>query len=195
MTNSFNPVPDEINQLTDLLQVDVCLQLCTSDADANESLYAQSFLSNAAPKLLSNICWTNWFLTWLIHLRPTLSPINAYELTLRLTTNREIQQLNSYYRNRDQPTDVLAFATLDLQDDLLEDVYNNQPYYLGDIVISLETADIQAKESRHSLMYEIVWLAAHGLLHVLGWDHPDDDSLENMLTKQYSLLQLIDIKS
>lgn len=195
MTNSMNPIPDAVEQSTGLPQVDVCLQLCASDADATEKLHAQALLSSSDPGLLSNICWTDWFLKWLIHLRPTLSPINAYELTLRLTTNREIQQLNSYYRNKDQPTDVLAFAMVDLQDNMLEDVYSAQPYYLGDIIISLPIADVQAKESRHSLGYELGWLAAHGLLHLLGWDHPDENSLEEMLTKQYLLLQLIDINS
>jgi probable rRNA maturation factor len=64
---------------------------------------------------------------------------------------------------------------------------------LGDIIISQTTAIFQAQERGHSLTYELAWLAAHGLLHLLGWDHPDDDSLEVMLTQQALMLQLISL--
>ena len=65
--------------------------------------------------------------------------------------------------------------------------------YLGDIVISLDTAHQQAKEQHHSLVTEIAWLASHGLLHLIGWDHPDDYSLNKMLQKQAFLLKLLEI--
>ena len=59
---------------------------------------------------------------------------------------------------------------------------------LGDIVISLETAARQAPDHGHSLPAELLFLATHGLLHLLGWDHPDDASLAAMLRKQEELL-------
>jgi len=63
-----------------------------------------------------------------------------------------------------------------------------EPLELGDIIISLETAARQAKEHGHSLVRELLFLASHGLLHLLGWDHPDDASLAAMLARQEALL-------
>ena len=62
------------------------------------------------------------------------------------------------------------------------------PLELGDIVISVETAARQASEHGHSLVQELQFLASHGLLHLLGWDHPDDASLAAMLARQEALL-------
>jgi probable rRNA maturation factor len=55
----------------------------------------------------------------------------------------------------------------------------------------VETANRQAAERNHTLTEELVWLAAHGLLHLLGWDHPDEESLRTMLEQQNRLLQAI----
>ena len=65
---------------------------------------------------------------------------------------------------------------------------DQEPLELGDIVISLETAARQAPDHDHSLPEELLFLATHGLLHLLGWDHPDDTSLAAMLRKQEELL-------
>lgn len=62
------------------------------------------------------------------------------------------------------------------------------PLELGDIVISVQTAARQAPEHGHSLERELLFLASHGLLHLLGWDHPDDASLAAMLARQQQLL-------
>jgi probable rRNA maturation factor len=67
------------------------------------------------------------------------------------------------------------------------------PLYLGDVVISVDTADRQAQEQGHSLETELAWLATHGLLHLLGWDHPDEESLIGMLNQQKTLLQKVDL--
>ena len=63
-----------------------------------------------------------------------------------------------------------------------------EPLELGDIVISVQTAARQAPEHGHSLERELLFLASHGLLHLLGWDHPDDASLTAMLARQQQLL-------
>jgi probable rRNA maturation factor len=112
---------------------------------------------------------------------------------LRLTNDAEIQSLNAQYRQKDQPTDVLAFAALEDELPLLPD--QDEPLYLGDIVISVETALVQAAQQGHSLQVELAWLAAHALLHLLGWDHPDADSLLKMLHQQEILLQTVGMRS
>jgi probable rRNA maturation factor len=154
-------------------------------------LAASSSISTAS---LNLIPWSDWFQVWLEALYPNVPPGNNYELTMRLSSDREIQGFNAQYRQKDQPTDVLAFAALESK--ILpqtESIALNEPLYLGDIIISLETADRQAKEHQHSLTQELAWLATHGLLHLLGWDHPDESSLEKMLTKQAELLKIIAI--
>ena len=135
--------------------------------------------------------WEEWFQTWLVALQPKQSPIESYELSLRLTGDREIQHLNHQYRQRDQPTDVLAFAALETAFVSPPALQSTLPLYLGDIVISVGTAQRQADVQQHPLSIELAWLAAHGLLHLLGWDHPDEESLDRMLKQQQVLLKTI----
>lgn len=132
-----------------------------------------------------------WFETWLADIDPQLSPLNAYEISLRLTSDAEIQQLNADFRQQNKPTDVLSFAALETELPQADSIYQQQPVYLGDIIISIETAIRQTSERQHSLAKELAWLSAHGLLHLLGWDHPDEDSLVRMLDQQTHLLSLI----
>ncbi|NEQ32827.1 MAG: rRNA maturation RNase YbeY [Leptolyngbya sp. SIO4C5] len=135
--------------------------------------------------------WQDWFQIWIQQLQPQRSPIGAYEVGLQLTSDRQIQQLNHQYRSKAVPTDVLAFAALEDEAPLAADFLISQPLYLGDIVISLETAAVQAQQQAHSLIWEIAWLATHGLLHLLGWDHPDEAQLDQMLFQQQQLLQAL----
>lgn len=83
------------------------------------------------------------------------------ELSLALVTDLEIHILNRRYRQKDKPTDVLSFP---LADEL-------QPFLLGDVVISVETAARQAQRRHHSLREELQILLVHGILHLLGYDH------------------------
>lgn len=134
--------------------------------------------------------WQAWFQTWLETLQPDISPIHAYELCLRLTNDAEIQALNLDYRQQNRPTDVLAFAALETLYPPSEQL-SSLPANLGDIVISIDTATRQALAHHNSLKRELAWLAAHGLLHLLGWDHPDQESLRQMLNQQDILLETI----
>ena len=88
------------------------------------------------------------------------------EVSLRLTDDPVIHQLNRDYRGVDRPTDVLAFALREA------DGGDLHPELLGDIVISLDTA---ARQARSGLADELLTLTAHGLCHLLGYDHPDDE--------------------
>ncbi|MEA5511720.1 rRNA maturation RNase YbeY [Crocosphaera sp. UHCC 0190] len=136
--------------------------------------------------------WQHWFNIWGESLVSYLPSSSSYELSLRLTGDAEIQSLNAQYRQKDQPTDVLAFAALEVDFPIPEDGTSEiEPLYLGDIVISIETANRQAQQQNHSLNREVAWLVAHGFLHLLGWDHPDDETLEEMLQQQETLLKSI----
>jgi probable rRNA maturation factor len=131
------------------------------------------------------------FETWLAQPDPGLPAASGYELSLRLTDDAEIQLLNSQYRQLDQPTDVLAFAAL--ENDMPQ--IKGMPVYLGDIIISVDTAQRQAIAYQHSLTEELGWLASHGFLHLLGWDHLDESSLQEMLQRQEQLLGTINLSS
>ncbi|MFH7245550.1 MAG: rRNA maturation RNase YbeY [Spirulina sp.] len=135
--------------------------------------------------------WQAWFQRWATEVELPSSPLGAYELSLTLTDDAEIAELNSTYRQMDRPTDVLSFAALEDETPLAPELLETEPLYLGDIIISLDTAQRQAEAAGHSLAWETVWLASHGFLHLLGWDHPDDDQLEAMLAKQGDLLRMI----
>jgi probable rRNA maturation factor len=153
---------------------------------------------------ISSATWAAWMQSWLRGLAPTLATSGCYELSLRLTNDQEIRALNATYRQQDRPTDVLAFAALENHLPELPPqsrVGKNQaplfldlPVELGDIVISVETAQRQADEQGHELEQELAWLACHGLLHLLGWDHPDEMSLQQMLQQQAQLLSMIGLK-
>lgn len=135
--------------------------------------------------------WDNWFRRWLEVLGSELPPAVGYELSLRLSDDSQIQALNARYRDRDMPTDVLAFAALEVQCPQPYQARSLFPLYLGDIIISVETARRQARNQGHSLEIELATLATHGLLHLLGWDHPDSESLGKMLARQETLLQVV----
>ena len=151
-------------------------------------------LEGAAP-------WHALLSEWLGQLAPKLPPellVPAYSIGLSLVDDGEIAALNADWRQQEGPTDVLAFAAQDggLDDappipmPTLEDEEDGgaEPLELGDIVISVETAARQAPEHGHSLEQELLFLASHGLLHLLGWDHPDEASLAAMLAQQEQLL-------
>lgn len=101
------------------------------------------------------------------------------EVSLLLTDDKGIHKLNKLYRNIDSPTDVLAFSQIEnsgefpLLDDELE-------YLLGDIVISVETAQRQAALFKNSLEYELTVLAVHGFLHLIGFDHISEEDTVQM---------------
>lgn len=108
------------------------------------------------------------------------------EVSVLLTGDPHIMELNRDYRGIDAPTDVLAFAQLDGED--TEVVKSN---ILGDVVISLETAERQAKDETHSFEAEVVLLTVHGVLHLLGYDHQTQNDASIMFEKQDTILQLL----
>lgn len=103
-----------------------------------------------------------------------------YEVSLRLVGDAAIHALNRAFRHRDRPTDVLAFAQRESPGGHLH------PEILGDIVISVDTARRQA---RRGLYRELLHLASHGLCHLLGYDHRDDEEERTMNARAAALRQ------
>ncbi|TAF10962.1 MAG: rRNA maturation RNase YbeY [Nostocales cyanobacterium] len=166
-------------------------------------LFVENCVEESCPPVVYNLgandsaasdhSWENWFFQWLEILTPELPPALSYEIGLRLTDDAQMQELNAQYRHKNQPTDVLAFACLESDLPQSEEMLAAQPLYLGDIIVSIDTAQRQAQQQEHSLTTELAWLTAHGLLHLLGWDHPDEESLLQMLNKQVALLYAVGI--
>jgi probable rRNA maturation factor len=138
--------------------------------------------------------WENWFGVWLENQAADVPVACGYEVSLRLTDDPQMQVLNAQYRQLDRPTDVLAFAALEVDCPQPDEMSSSEPLYLGDIVISIDTAHRQAQQQGHPLKTELAWLASHGFLHLLGWDHPDEESLTQMLDRQETLLRAIGLE-
>lgn len=116
------------------------------------------------------------------------------EVSLTLVDDNFIRELNRVYRNIDKPTDVLSFALEEtgpeeiiIQEDIGERL-------LGDIFISVPTAINQAKEYGHSPKRELAFLAVHGFLHLLGYDHETEAEAREMETIQEKVLSEVGLK-
>lgn len=107
------------------------------------------------------------------------------ELSIVLCDDATIHPLNRDYRGKDKPTDVLSFAQREGEFAFLED------NLLGDVIISMETTRRQADERGHSVETELRVLLVHGILHLLGYDHIEDDEAEIMEAKEREILRLL----
>lgn len=115
------------------------------------------------------------------------------EISLAIVDNVKIRELNRQFRNIDTATDVLSFPMLDMIEGKIvstEGDYDldEELLLLGDIVISLEKAYEQAAEYGHTLTREIAFLATHGVFHLLGYDHQNDEQASKMIGKQEEVL-------
>ena len=111
------------------------------------------------------------------------------EFNIIIVDNKKIHEINKEYRNVDRETDVISFAMEDNMDIKYEDFR-----LLGDIYISIDKCYSQAMEYGHSNVREICFLATHGILHLLGYDHMNEDDEVIMFKKQEELLDGYDIK-
>ena len=108
--------------------------------------------------------------------------INNYEIGVTLVDDDYILKLNSQYRGKDVPTDVLSFPLSDEND------VNGDTFVVGDVVISVDTAERQAFEYGHSFEREMVYLLVHGIYHILGYTHDDDENKEVMRQKEEDIM-------
>lgn len=109
---------------------------------------------------------------------------DAIELSVALVATSEMSELNSRYRGKEGPTDVLSFPC----DDPCAVVGPDEPVALGDVVIAPEIAEQQAAELGHTVEEELNVLLVHGVLHLLGYDHEADEDAEAMQARERVLL-------
>jgi probable rRNA maturation factor len=108
------------------------------------------------------------------------------DMAVVVTDDDSIQALNRDFRGMDEPTDVLAFGEEKPGPFVLAP---GEPMYLGDVVISLERAEMQAAERGASALDELQVLLVHGILHLLGYDHDNDEEQTQMWNRQDAILQ------
>jgi len=151
-----------------------------------------NFLNKQDNLIFESSFWEEVFSSWiLIILDEEDSPFpkfifekKSFSLSLQIINDNEISSINKKWMSKSGPTDVLSFPMIS-DIDITKDLYFVE---LGDLFISLEMAFKQALEFKHSIKREMLWLASHGFLHLLGWEHNDDNELENMLDFQEYLI-------
>lgn len=124
-------------------------------------------------------------------LHETVAAVLAHEgvegevsLTVLMTDDEQMRQLNRDFAGLDEPTDVLSFPAGEGEDMMPEELDG----YLGDIAISVMKAERQAEEGGHSLTAELQLLTVHGVLHLLGYDHYEPDDKGVMWSAQKAVL-------
>ena len=112
------------------------------------------------------------------------------ELSILLCSNEKIHELNREYRQIDRSTDVISFALEDSEQYYIE----GMPREIGDIFISIDHAKMQAEEYGHSFYREMCFLFTHGLLHLLGFDHMNEEDEKVMFSRQKEILNALNIE-
>lgn len=113
------------------------------------------------------------------------------EVSVTLTNDAHIHALNRDYRGVDRPTDVLSFALTESEEPEIFDAPGG--VVLGDLVISLERAAAQAEEYGHSFLRELSFLTVHGMLHLLGYDHIEEEERLEMEEEQRHVMDALGI--
>lgn len=115
------------------------------------------------------------------------NPSDSPDLSILLTDDSEIAELNSKFRNKDKATDVLSFSMTEGESGGVE------AWSLGDVIISLETAEAQARELEVSLADEILRLLVHGVLHLVGFEHEgvEVERVKEMEEKEQEMFELV----
>jgi probable rRNA maturation factor len=109
------------------------------------------------------------------------------QLSILLTNDNALQVLNHQHLEKDYPTDVLAFPSAEIDPE-------NGAAYLGDVIISIEQAEVQAGRAGHTLEAELQLLVVHGVLHLLGYDHAGHAEQIAMWQAQSEILNVLNVE-
>ena len=120
-------------------------------------------------------------------------PDERIEISLSLVSMEEIHELNNMYRQVDRPTDVLSFPMIEDFNEI-DWEEEEEEILLGDVVICLDKVRQQAKEYGHSEKREIVYLFVHSVLHLLGYDHMEDEDKAEMRRQEEIVMEALDPK-
>ena len=115
------------------------------------------------------------------------------ELAVVLTDDSAIRALNRRWRGKDEPTNVLSFPACIRPDPAQAGSHNKPPHLFGDIVIAYETTARQAEAEHKPLRDHLAHLAAHGFLHLVGYDHTSEDEAAAMEALEIAVLARLDV--
>lgn len=113
------------------------------------------------------------------------------EVSVTLTDDAHIHVINREYRNVDRPTDVISFALTESEEP--EIIGGGEHEVLGDLIISLERMRAQAAEYGHTELRELSFLTVHGMLHLLGYDHMEEQERQEMEEEQRAVMEELGI--
>lgn len=122
---------------------------------------------------------------------------HKFEVSVLLTSDEKIQQLNLEYRNQDKPTNVLSFQSEDVDFENLKNMLSDydEPYFLGDIAISYDRILIESIEQNKSFSDHLHHIFTHGILHLLGFDHEIQEEAEVMESIEIAILKIFNISN
>ncbi len=177
----MNPQPDQASEVELTFNVE-------------SSVYQTLVKETHLQRLTYKDFWEEEIKNWVSFIRNDPSKIcpeivrmnRSISLGVEFTDDNSIIKLNNFWRNKKENTDVLSFPAIDQTMALPQGTCIE----IGDIIISVQTAQRQAIEMKHNLETELRWLLSHGLLHLLGWDHLNTEDLNAMLTCQEYLLNI-----
>ncbi len=162
----------------------------------SDDLVNQTGLVDFKSRLINSQVWSKDINLWLSFIRnqnemrcpEVIRKASNFSLGLEFIDDLKIKELNQKWRDTPESTDVLSFPMIDFR----------KPYFfsecieLGDIFVSVTTALRQANDYGNDLVTELRWLVSHGFLHLLGWEHSDEESLNEILILQEHLLKMND---
>jgi probable rRNA maturation factor len=125
-------------------------------------------------------------LTFLKIVMSTILPENKTDIGILICSDDEITQLNLQYRGIDRATDVLSFTSDEIDPE-------TGRHYLGDIIVSCDTATLHANSAGHSVQTEIVILLIHGFLHLMEYDHDTEERKKEMWRIQFEIHRILNI--
>ena len=167
------------------------LNSCNLDAIINNGMNEHD-INIRIKRTLKDIPDIAWFRKTLHNVILSAQLTDAVECGLLITDDKDIRKLNSRYRNINQPTDVLSFKS---EDDRETDIAFVQPpdgiRHLGEIIISCQQVQEQAKTDKTSIENVFMVLIVHGFLHLLGYDHENDADACEMESREAEILKAL----
>ncbi len=156
--------------------------------------------TDSDPNIEENLPTSQDFQRWGKAVFAELDKDDNVELTIRLTDNDEVQQLNRDYRGKDKPTNILSFPFEEIPIDPLElqmayagDVAELGVPFIGDLVIATSVMENEAKQQNKNLFNHYAHITIHGILHLLGYDHIEDNEAEAMESLEKQILATLGI--
>lgn len=170
---------DSPSSIENTINIDNCTIYMSNEFDENLNFDYLSITKKAVKEILNTL---------------KCPKADSFELSMKLSDNETVHQLNKQYRGKDYPTNVLSFEE-DLDDEFADFIDHEEPAYIGDIIFAVPVVQQQAKDQNKTVSNHFAHLVVHSILHVFGFDHIDDKEAEVMEDLEIKILQRLDIQN